>query len=141
LKIVYRALVRPILEYGCVVWDPRSANNSKQQERVQNRFLRFASYLLKIPCPSHCYSLVANNLSLSILAYRRHFAGIRFIKGILDSLIECSKLLSLISFKVPQRLTLSNVLFYAPHASTNYLANDSMRRLIRNASLDVTLQF
>jgi len=68
LKIIYCVLVHPILEYGCVIWDPHSVNNSKQLERVQNRFLRFASYLLKIPCSPHCYSLVANNLSLSTLA-------------------------------------------------------------------------
>lgn len=29
LKIVYCVLVRPILEYDCVIWDPHSADNSK----------------------------------------------------------------------------------------------------------------
>jgi len=67
LKVVYCVLVQPILEYDCVLWDPHSANNSKQLERFQNRFLSFTSNLHKIPCLPHCYSLVANNLSLSTL--------------------------------------------------------------------------
>jgi len=59
-KTLYCALVRPILEYGSVVWDPHTANNSRHLERVQHRFLRFASHILHIPCPPHDYSPVVN---------------------------------------------------------------------------------
>jgi len=49
VKALYCALVRPVLEYGCVVWDPRTANLSRQLiERAQRKFLRFA--ILKIYC-------------------------------------------------------------------------------------------
>lgn len=53
IKIVYCALVPPILNYNCIVWDFYTANDSRQLERVQIRFLRFARFLLKIPYLPH----------------------------------------------------------------------------------------
>lgn len=57
IKILYCALVRSILEYCCVVLDPDSDSDSKQLELVQSKFLRFDSFVLKIPCPIHDYSI------------------------------------------------------------------------------------
>jgi len=56
LKTLFCALVRPILEYGTVVWDPHTAGNARQIERVQRQFLRYASLILKIPCAPHNYT-------------------------------------------------------------------------------------
>ncbi|KAL4153506.1 hypothetical protein QTP88_001339 [Uroleucon formosanum] len=71
LKALYCSFVRPILEYGAVIWDPHTAVNARQLERVQRRFFRFASYLLGIDCPPHDYTSVATNLGLVTLAERR----------------------------------------------------------------------
>lgn len=49
LKIVYCALVRPILEYGCVVWDPRSANNSNNRNEFRIDFYVLPATYLKYP--------------------------------------------------------------------------------------------
>jgi ribonuclease P/MRP protein subunit RPP40 len=38
---VYRALVRPTLEYACAVWDPYQMNHISQLERVQRRAARY----------------------------------------------------------------------------------------------------
>ncbi|XP_008187479.1 uncharacterized protein LOC103310571 [Acyrthosiphon pisum] len=71
LRALYCSIVRPILEYGAVIWDPHTAVNAYQLERVQRRFFRFASYLLGIDCPPHDYAPVATNLGLVTLAERR----------------------------------------------------------------------
>ncbi|XP_025192863.1 uncharacterized protein LOC112592916 [Melanaphis sacchari] len=141
IKTLYCALVRPILEYGSVVWDPHTANDSRHLERVQHRFLRFACRILHIPCHSHDYSPVANVLGLSSLAERRHTAGIRFIDGLLNGKVESSAILSLICFKVPQRSTRSTTPFYVPHSTTNYIANEPLRRLMSNANADTNFTF
>jgi len=44
LKSLYCALVRPILEYGSVVWDPHCSDLGHQLEGVQRKFLNYASY-------------------------------------------------------------------------------------------------
>ncbi|KAL4154567.1 hypothetical protein QTP88_000424 [Uroleucon formosanum] len=53
LKSLYCALVRPILEYGSVVWDPYTVSDINQLERVQLRFLRFCCFVLGIPHLAH----------------------------------------------------------------------------------------
>ena len=37
----YVSLVRPVLEYGCVVWDPYIKNDSDKLEKIQRRAARF----------------------------------------------------------------------------------------------------
>ena len=37
----YNTIVRPILEYGCPVWDPCLTKDIKKLEKVQNRAMRF----------------------------------------------------------------------------------------------------
>jgi len=60
LKTLYCSLVRPILVYGAIVWDHHTAGDSLDLERVQRRFLRFASHLLHISYEPHVYTPVSN---------------------------------------------------------------------------------
>jgi len=134
-KTLFCALVRPILEYGAIVWDPHTADNSRQLESVQRRFLRFAIFILKIPCTPHNYTPAATILGLSSLAERRRVAGINFLAGLLNNNIDSPVLLSLINIKIPFR---STVPFFVPHASTNYMANEPLRHLMSIANEDPT---
>lgn len=95
-----------MLEYGGVLGDPHSADDSSRQlKRVQRKFLRFASYILKNPCPPLDYTPVTNVLDLSNLAERRDTPGIRFIEVLLNDKVEFSEIVYLIYFKVPQSST------------------------------------
>ena len=40
---MYFALVRPILEYACVVWDPHTSSDTPRVEMVQRMAARFVS--------------------------------------------------------------------------------------------------
>ncbi|XP_050525318.1 uncharacterized protein LOC126896507 [Daktulosphaira vitifoliae] len=101
LKVLFCSIVRPILEYDSVVWDPYTALGSLQLERVQRKFLRFVSYSLNLVCPNHDYAPVSNLLGLSSLAERRRNAGINILIGLLNGNIDSLSLLSLICFRVP----------------------------------------
>jgi len=48
LKTVYCSLVRSMLEYASVLWDPFVVIDSCHLERVKRRFLSSAVYMLKI---------------------------------------------------------------------------------------------
>lgn len=48
LKALYCSLVRPLLEYSSILWDPFTAADSSCIERVQRRFCSSASFILQI---------------------------------------------------------------------------------------------
>ena len=42
-EAAYKGLVRPVLEYGSSVWDPRTHGLQEELEKVQNRAARFVT--------------------------------------------------------------------------------------------------
>jgi Reverse transcriptase (RNA-dependent DNA polymerase) len=134
LKSLYCALVRPIVEYGSVVWDPHTADDCKQLERVQRKFLGLIKYILKIDCPPHDYTPVLQILNLSSLSDRRLSHNISFLNKLLSGSVDSPSLLQLINFKVPIRNTRNNSSFVIPHCSTNYLLNEPVTRIMRLAN-------
>lgn len=71
VKSSHCALVRPILEYGSIIWYPYTVSDSDQLERIQRRFLRFACFVLGIPHFTHNYTNISNVLNLPTLAEHR----------------------------------------------------------------------
>ncbi|KAL4097682.1 hypothetical protein QTP88_022414 [Uroleucon formosanum] len=136
LKSLYCALVRPILEYGSVVWDPYTVSDINQLERVQLRFLRFCCFVLGIPHLAHDYTNIANVLGLPTLAERRRTLNLKFIRGLITNHIDSPCLLSKINFKVPSHISRSHVTFLIPTANTNYLQNEPLRRIMSLANED-----
>lgn len=39
--LAYKTLIRPMLEYAVIIWDPFTKRNINQLEKVQNKGLRF----------------------------------------------------------------------------------------------------
>lgn len=72
--MLYCSLVRPILESF-----PYTAQNAIMLELVQNKFLNYASHVLRIECLPHNYLPVLEHLKLDALADRRHAANLIFI--------------------------------------------------------------
>jgi hypothetical protein len=136
LKSLYCALVRPILEYGSVVWDPHCSDLRRQLEGVQRKFLNYASYSLKIPCHPHDYSPVLSKLNLSTLTDRRYSQNTAFLTKLISSDIDAPTLLSLVNFRVPSRFTRNNTPFRVPLCSTNYMSNEPINRMMKIANED-----
>lgn len=67
LKALFCVLVRPIIEFHSVVWNPHSVLYHQQIERVQRRFLNFANFKLNIIHPPLDYDPILCHLSLSLL--------------------------------------------------------------------------
>jgi len=122
-------------EYGAVIWDPHDLNDSLRLER-QRKFMIYDSFKLNIPCEPHNYVPIASQLGLVSLAERIRISGIKFMNSLLQSNIDSPYLLFLICFKVPQRHSRSVASFYVPFASTNYLKNEPITRMMSNANVD-----
>jgi hypothetical protein len=126
-KALYRALVRPILKYGSVFWDPNTASASLQLERVQRKFLRFVSYVQNIDCPFHNYAPVLSHLNLSSLADRRHAANLSFLQNLLNGKID-----SLMRHSFP---------FHIPTSRINYSVNQPLFRCMQKANSNPSFSF
>ncbi|XP_022166349.1 uncharacterized protein LOC111030923 [Myzus persicae] len=136
LKTVYCSLVRSLLEYDSVLWDPSVVIDSYHLERVQRRFLSSAAYMLKIFHPPHDYTPVLQALNLTSLADRRVKAYLGILQKLIDGSRNAPSLLDQVNFKVPHRATRSRVPFTVPLHCTNYGKTKPIDRMMRLANED-----
>lgn len=132
LRSLYISLVRSLLEYGNVIWHPYLAKDQLRIERVQNKFLAYATFILKLPDPCHDYTYTREVLSLPTLHSRRSLADQNFIMALLNGLLDAPDILSNISFRVPSRNTRNQGQFYIPAHSTSYGHNNPIHRMLRS---------
>lgn len=81
LVMLYKSLVRPILEYGCSIWFPTLKGDINEIEKVQRRATKIIPDLSQKSYPERLKAL-----NLPTLAYRRKRADMlqtfRILKGI-----------------------------------------------------------
>lgn len=132
-KSLYCALVRSILEYCSVVWDPWTDVANTRLESVQKQFLKFA--LRDLPW-SHAfirppYMDRLNLLHLQSLKGRRNMAAVLLIFDILEGKITVEKLANEVKFKIctiTTRLQASGARLEVPQTRTEYESNRTMVR-------------
>ena len=78
---IYKALIRPLLEYGSCIWNPHLINEINEIEKVQRRATKLINNLKHLP-----YNERLQSLRLDSLKFRRRRYDIlqvfRIIKGI-----------------------------------------------------------
>ncbi|CAI6364355.1 unnamed protein product [Macrosiphum euphorbiae] len=129
---LYSALIRSILDYGSIIWNPHLKTEIKLIERVQTRFLNYAGFLLKIEHPLHSYQPVMGALNPLSLEERRLIADRNFLLKLIQGKIDAPRLLERISFRVPTSNTRSTNSFHIPTSRSNLLSNDPFVRAMRN---------
>eukprot|EP00102_Acyrthosiphon_pisum_P013445 XP_008183021.1 PREDICTED: uncharacterized protein LOC103309423 [Acyrthosiphon pisum] len=97
LKALYCAFVRSHLEYGVVIWDPQNLRDSCQIERVQRKFLKYASFVLHIDCLPHDYTPVLEKLNLETLSTRRTKVNLVFLSKLLCVEVDAPDMLGRIN--------------------------------------------
>lgn len=114
LKSLNRSLVRPIAECGSILWDSYTSSDSYQFERVQRKFLNFASFSLKIEQKLHGYSPISRHLKLSSLSDRRVFVNLNVLNKIASGPTDAPELFAEV-----------------PLHHTNYGSNHHIHRMTR----------
>lgn len=102
-KILYCALVRPILNYCTIVWSPTYSTTQIRVEKVQQKFLRLCAYKLGLKYGDFSYTHILSLLNLHSLALNRNLNDIVFVFKLVNNLIDCPDLLKMINFHVPSR--------------------------------------
>lgn len=145
-KQLYIALVRPIIEYGSIIWDPYYNLHSDRIESVQKQFLLF---ILRSTYPNPSlylppYRTRLLEINLPTLKSRRTMLNVIFVINLIKGNICSEFLLNNIFFNVPQRPTR----YYQPlsieYFQQNYANADPVRRICVNFNelysiIDITL--
>jgi hypothetical protein len=134
LQALYNALVRSVLEYGAAVWSPYTTADIRRIDRMQNRFLSFAGFCLKIPHPEHDYRPVSQALNLVSLADRRDKFGINFIRGLINGQVDAPRLLERLNFHIPSNTRFHGT-FYPLNYKTNFSKNAPLPKMMRNVNI------
>ena len=128
-KHLFTSLVRPILEYASVVWDPQYEVHVKKIESVQKQFLLFCLRNLpwnpNINLPS--YKSRLQLIDLPSLENRRKYMNIKFVINLVNGSINSEFLLRKIEFAVPIRSSRNFIPLKIKYFRTNYANFDPMR--------------
>ena len=80
-KLLYKSLIRPILEYCTVIWFPLYKTDSQEIEKVQRRASKLVPTLKDLPYPERL-----KTLNLTTLAYRRNRTGMLQVYRIINKI-------------------------------------------------------
>jgi len=134
LCTLYYALVRSLLDFGSVVWQPYFVKDQLRLERVQNKFLNFIAFKMKIYLENHDYSNIRQVLNMITLTSRRSKAGLDFLNSIISGFLDVPDLLAAIPFIVPTHSSRNQSQFYVPTHKTSYGHNHTLHRMLRAAN-------
>lgn len=130
-KRLFVSLVRPVLEYGCILWSPFYKFYSDKIESVQIQFLIFAlrglNWNVSEPLPPYESRLLL--IDLPSLERRRLMLRALFIIKLVRGLIDSPFLIGEIYHNVPSRRTRNFEPLKLSFARTNYELNNPMRSL------------
>lgn len=134
-KRLYQSLVRPILEYCCVIWSPCFDCDVRRLESVQKQFLLFAlrtqHWTHRFVLPPYAARLTL--LDLDSLVDRRKLAALSFVHNCLENVTHVPELSNQLYLNVPSRVVRSaNVprLKLPRMATTVFAENGPVRRCI-----------
>ena len=80
-KILYKSIVRPILEYCSVIWNPIYKSDAQEIEKVQRRATKIVPSLCHLP-----YNERLKKINLTTLAYRRKRADVLQVYRIINNI-------------------------------------------------------
>lgn len=132
-KHLYTSLVRPILEYGSIVWDPYYSVHINSIESVQKQFLIFCLRGLgwnSFALPSYVDRL--RLIKLPTLKSRRVMLSVSFLIGIIRGDVNSEYLLGKINFNIPTRPTRNFLPIKLNYYNSVFANNDPFRRICEN---------
>jgi hypothetical protein len=134
LQLLYFTYVRSRLEYASIVWSPMYSIHISSLERVQPRFLKNGVHMLTGSYPPRGYpnDLLLGQLGMSSLLSRRAEHSVVFLFNLIQGLVDCSDLLSQVTFKVNRPACRTKNTFFLPTRRTNTGLSSSVVRMMIN---------
>ncbi|KAJ8716725.1 hypothetical protein PYW07_003352 [Mythimna separata] len=122
---LFKSLVRPQVEYACMIWDPYYTKYEAAVERVQRKFLSIMQYKCRnkrLP-----YKDALNRFKLLSLHSRRLLLQGMMLHGLVNNRFDCSELISKLCYIVPRTVTRREARSYPLFATTPCRTNAGKR--------------
>ena len=131
LRSLYMQFVRPILEYGSVIWSPACKLRIDQLEKVQRRYLRGLHYKTtgSYPPIGYRHELLLEEFDLCSLQSRRKYMDTLFIVNIANNRIDAPDILSQLNFRVPRLGSRNSDMFYLDQSHKCVKSNSPIHRM------------
>jgi len=125
---LYKTLILPILEYACIIWDPRYGVGINRIERVQRKFLNFLNF--RSGQEKCAYDINLNRYDLLSLEHRRQLFTSLYVFKIVNGQVDCPHVLHCLNFYLPRLESRVPTLFYADTQNTNLGQNAPIYRMM-----------
>lgn len=138
LCYLFSTLVRPLIEYGSIIWSPYYKVHQDNIERVPKRCLTSICRRFGLHRVMKAYDKKLNYFKISSLISRRQRNGLLFLFKLIHSLIDCPELLMQINLNTNHRIR-NPLTFTVPSAKNNVSFNNPlfvMCRSYNDAKLD-----
>lgn len=129
--LLYNTLVRSIVEYCSVVWNPGYQVHADRLERVQKRFLYHLSFMQNKCKALQSYESRLKHYNVMSLQKRREMADIIMLYKLLNGMVDCPDIVAKIKIRVPmppRRLSWTKS-FKLPKCRTNMLLHSPLFRM------------
>lgn len=126
LVSLYNCLVRPHLEYCCVIWNPTYHSHILRIEKIQKNFTRYCFIKLNWGFERPEYATRCALFGLSSLEVRRKMFSVIFIRDLIHNQIQCPDLLIKLNFYAPLRSLRGTFHFNNSSIRSNFGCNETI---------------
>jgi hypothetical protein len=117
---IYNAIVRSLLTYACIVWNPTQQYLINELERVQRNFIRYICFKFSIDRDKYTYESLCTQFKIPTLHQFRLSLSLNFLYNLIHNKVQCPELLNYISIYIPQVTTRNLTIFGIPRVRTDY---------------------
>ena len=110
----YKAHVRSVLEYGCVIWSGAAVTHMRRLERLQHRFLMWLGARTRPACPPLDYSSLLELFGCPSIKSRFVRTDLLFMRSVFSGRLDCIELVGMFPLSAPSRRTRRPELFRIP---------------------------
>ena len=119
----YKAHVRPLLEYGSVIWSGAAITHLRRLERLQHRFLAWLKFQTQAAGPVGNYESLLSLFRCPSMRSRLAQADIMFARSVFSGRLDCPDIVGMFSLSAPSRRLRRPELLNVPRGRV-----DSVRR-------------
>lgn len=137
IMILYFTLVRSMVEYNSVVWNPFYAKNIDRIEKVQTKFIKNINYRFNYNLIHSNYVTCITHYKILSLKERRDLFDFMFIFKILNGLVD-SNLIDYLQFLIPRYSNRNHFLFRIRPSHSNTNLYSPLNRIQRIYNYDLS---